>query len=122
MEGQRIFSLATSSADGIPNVVPVGFLFEGRDGSIWVIDNYMKKTLANVRENPKASFYIWQEGAKESYQVKCSVTVETSGEDYELAKEIAHKKREEFPAKTLLKLKPEEVYSVTPGPGAGRKL
>lgn len=122
MEGQRIFSLATASADGVPNVVPVGFLFEGRDGSIWVIDNYMKKTLANVKENPRASFYIWQQGAKESYQVKCSVKVESSGDDYDLAVKIAHERREEFPAKNLLKLVPEEIYYVTPGPGAGRKF
>lgn len=122
MEGQKYYSLATASKDGTPNVVPVGFLFEGHDGNIWVIDNYMIKTLNNVRENPKASFYIWHAGVKESYQVKCSVKIEDSGKDYELAVKMAHDKKETFPAKTLLKLIVEDVFYVTPGEHAGKKL
>lgn len=122
MEGQNYFALATASKDGTPNVVPIGFLFEGPDNNIWVIDNYMDKTLNNVRENPKASFYIWHAGVKESYQVKCSVKIEDSGKDYQQAVEMAHKKKETFPAKTLLKLTVEEVYYVTPGIHAGKKL
>lgn len=122
MEKQKIFPFATASKDGIPNVVPIGFLLEGKDGNIWVVDNYMEKTLKNVRENPKASFYIWEQGFKESYQVKCSVKVEDSGEDYEFAVDLAHKKRETFPAKTLLKLTVDEIYYVTPGENAGKKV
>ncbi len=122
MEKQRIFPFATASKDGIPNVVPIGFLFEGRDGNIWVIDNYMDKSLKNVRENPKASFYIWEQGFKQSYQVKCSVTVEDSGEDYQFAVDFAHEKKETYPAKTLLKLVVEDIYYVSPGENAGKKL
>ncbi len=122
MEKQKIFPLATASKDGVPNVVPIGLIFEGKDGNIWVVDNYMDKTLSNVRENPKASFYIWEQGFKQSYQVKCSVIVEDSGDDYQKAVEFAHKKKETFPAKTLLKLIVEDVYYVTPGENAGKKL
>ena len=102
--------------------MPIGFLFEGKDGNIWVVDNYMDKTLKNVRENPKASFYIWEQGFKQSYQVKCSVIVEDSGEDYQFAVDFAHEKKETFPAKTLLKLVVDDVYYVTPGENAGKKL
>ena len=122
MEQQKIFPFATASKDGVPNVVPIGFLFEGKDGNIWVVDNYMDKTLKNVRENPKASFYIWEQGFKQSYQVKCSVIVEDSGEDYQFAVDFAHEKKETFPAKTLLKLVVDDVYYVTPGENAGKKL
>ncbi len=122
MEKQKIFPFATASKDGVPNVVPIGFLMEGRDGNIWVIDNYMEKTLKNVRENPKASFYIWEPGFTESYQVKCSVKVEDSGKDYEFAVDLAHKKKETYPAKTLFKLTVDEIYYVTPGANAGKKL
>lgn len=122
MEKQKIFPLATASKDGVPNVVPIGLIFEGKDGNIWVVDNYMDKTLSNVRENPKASFYIWEQGFKQSYQVKCSVIVEDTGDDYRSAVDFAHKKKETFPAKTLLKLVVEDVYYVTPGENAGKKL
>ena len=121
MEEQKVFPFATASKDGIPNVAPIGFLFEGRDGSIWVIDNYMDKSIENIRENPKASFYAVRPGG-ESYQVKCSVSIEDSGEDYEFAVDIAHKKKEAFPAKTLLKLTVDDVYYVTPGEHAGKRL
>jgi hypothetical protein len=122
MEGQSYFPFATASKDGIPNVVPIGFLFEGPDNNIWVVDNYMDKTLSNLRENPRASFYIWHAGVKEGYQVKCSVKVEDSGKDYEQAVKITHEKKETFPAKTLMKLTVEEVYYVTPGAHAGKKV
>ena len=44
MKAMRIFSLATASKDGVPNVVPVGMLFPGEDGKIWIIDNFFDGT------------------------------------------------------------------------------
>lgn len=118
-----IFMLATSSKKGEPNVVPIGMLFLMPDcETVWVIDNYMKKTLANVKENPKASFSVWNRDGKIAFQVKGDVTVENSGADYEKAVEIAHSKKMEYPAKNLLKIKITEVYSVVPGPNAGDRL
>ena len=90
--------------------------------TVWIVDNYMCKTLANLKENPRASMDIWDPDTPESYQLKFSATVEDSGADYEKAVAFAHAKSEKYPAKSLVKLKVEEVYSVTPGPGAGRKL
>lgn len=119
MKKQGVFSLATCSKDGVPNVVPIGMLFVGDDGKVWVIDNFLKKTLANLRENPVASFYIWNPEAKESYQVKGSVTIEDSGADYEKAVAFAHAKKETLPAKNLVKIDVSDVYYVTPGPHAG---
>ena len=117
-----IKSFATASKDGTPNVVPVGFLFMGPDGNIWVIDNYFKKTLQNLKENPKAAFFIWTRDFKESYQIKGSVTIESSGPDYEKAVQLAHEKNEIYPAKSLIKMKVEDIFYVTPGDHAGNKL
>lgn len=122
MKATGIISFATASKDGTPNVVPVGFLFQGEDGNIWVIDNYFNKTLSNLRENPKAAFYIWSRDFKESYQIKGTVTIENSGADYEKAVALAHSKNEIYPAKNLIKMKVEEIFYVTPGDHAGNKL
>ena len=122
MKKQGIFSFATASKDGVPNVVPVGMLIAGDDGKIWLVDNFLNKTLANLKENPKAAFYIWNPEAKESYQIKGTVTIENSGADYEKAVAFAHAKRETLPAKNLVKMDVEEIYYVTPGPNAGKKL
>ena len=122
MKGQRIFAFATASKDGVPNVVPVGMLFVAEDDSIWLVDNFLNKTLANLKENPRASFYIWYPDCGESYQVKCSAEVLSSGPDYEKAKAFAHSIKETYPAKNLVRLTVEDVYYVTPGDHAGKKF
>jgi len=122
MSKNRIFALATASKSGVPNVVPVGMLVVKDDENIWVVDNYMDKTLANVKENPQVSFYVWVPEHPNSYQVKCDVVVEDSGKDYEEAVKYAHSIKEIYPAKTLLKLKVREIYYVSPGPNAGKKV
>jgi predicted pyridoxine 5'-phosphate oxidase superfamily flavin-nucleotide-binding protein len=122
MSKNKIFALATASKDGVPNVVPIGMLMLKDDENIWAIDNYMDKTLANVKENPQASFYVWVPELPNSFQVKCDVTVEDSGPDYEEAVKFAHSIKEIYPAKTLLKLKVREVFYTTPGANAGKKV
>ena len=81
MKAQGKFAFATASADGTPNVVPVGMLFVGDDDSIWLVDNYLNKTLANLKVNPKAAFYVWYPDCGESYQIKGRVTIVSSGPD-----------------------------------------
>ena len=122
MSKVRIYPVATASKDGVPNVVPVGMLMRKDDENIWIIDNYMDKTLKNVKENPIISFYAWDPESPNSFQIKCSVTVENSGADYEEAVKFAHSKKETYPAKNLFKLKVQDVYYVTPGTNAGKKL
>ena len=119
MKATGIISFATASKDGTPNVVPVGMIFLGDDGNIWLVDNYLNKTLANLKENPKAAFFIWNRDFKETYQIKGTVTIETSGSDYLKAVSIAHSKKETYPAKNLIKIEITEVYYVTPGDHAG---
>jgi Predicted flavin-nucleotide-binding protein structurally related to pyridoxine 5''-phosphate oxidase len=115
--------MATSSKDGIPNVVPLGMVILQADGeTIWAVDNFMNKTLANVKENPKAAIVVFNPDGKESYQIKGSVTVENSGKDYEAAVKFAHEKRETLPAKNLLKIKITDIFYVSPGPNAGKRV
>ncbi|MDR2845686.1 MAG: pyridoxamine 5'-phosphate oxidase family protein [Candidatus Methanoplasma sp.] len=121
--GVKIFSLATASKAGVPNVVPVGMLFlQPDDETVWIVDNFMDKTLTNLKENPKASFYIWSPEGADAYQIKGTVTIENSGADYQKAVDIAHKKRETLPAKNLIKLKITDVFYVTSGPKAGKRV
>ena len=117
------YYVATASKAGVPNVAPMGMvILQDDDETIWLIDNFMKKTLANLEENPRLSVACWNKDCKAMVQLKCSAVIENSGEDYEKAVAFAHSKGEQFPAKHLIKLKIEEVYSVAPGPEAGSKL
>ena len=118
----RLVPLATASASGEPNVVPIGMFFLKNDETLWIVDNFMQKTLKNVLANPKVSLYVWSPEAKDSYQIKGTVTVVTSGAELAEAKAFADSKRPGMPTKGLLKMKITEVYSVSPGPNAGKKL
>jgi predicted pyridoxine 5'-phosphate oxidase superfamily flavin-nucleotide-binding protein len=119
----KMIPLATSTASGEPNVVPIAmFVLQENDSTIWLIDNFMQKTLKNLKSNPRASFYIWSPETKGAYQVKGTVRIETGGKDLEKAKAIAHSRKEGSPAKSLVKMKITRVYSVRPGPDAGKKL
>lgn len=120
MSKVRIFPLATASKKGEPNVVPIGMLMLKDDETVWITDNFMKKTLDNVKENPRATFYVWDPEQEKSYQIKGSITVEDSGADYEGAKKFANEKG--YPAKHLLKMKITDVFCVKPGECAGKKL
>lgn len=122
MKNQKVYALATASKDGVPNVVPVGMLIPKEDGAIWIIDNYFGKTIANMEENPKAAFYVWNPECKESWQVKGTLSIEDSGADYEAAVAFAHSIKEIFPAKHLVKMTVDEIYYVTPGDHAGKKI
>lgn len=119
----KTYALATASKAGIPNVAPMGAVFLRPDNeTIWIVDNFMKKTLANVLENPKAAILIWGAGVKGCFQVKCDVTVKKEGSDYEQAKEMVEKMKPGLPKKSLLVLKITEVYQCMPGPDAGSKI
>ena len=111
--------LATASKKGIPNVVPIGAMFLIDDETLWVVDNFMKKTMDNIKENGFASFDIWNPDGDMSYQVKCEAKYENSGADYEKAKQMMHEKKPQLPAKGLVKLTFCKIFQVKPGPGAG---
>jgi len=118
----KVFSVGTAAEDGTPNVAPIATVqFAGGD-EVWLGDNYMKKTLANVRANPRMAIYAWDPDSKKCYQVKGRVEVRTDGAEYEQMKARMKAKNEAYPAKSLLILKVEEVYSCTPGPGAGDRV
>ncbi len=119
----KYFALATASKNGVPNVVPIGFLWVANDDEIWVIDNYLNKTLANITENPVAAVYaIGGESKHEAVQLKGKCTYKTSGEDYETAKQMAHKANPGFPAKGLVKIRVSCAFDTTPGPDAGKSI
>lgn len=118
----KAFPVATASKDGWPNVVPIGFVELVDDETIWIADNFMKKTLANVRENPKVSIYVWGPETKGCFQVKGDVEVRSEGPEFEKMQLSVRSKMAKAPAKNLLVMKIREVYECSPGPKAGEKI
>ena len=118
----KIFPVATASKGGVPNVAPIAFVQIVSDDTIWLGDNYMMKTLANVKENPWMAIEFWDPDTKKCFQVKGKVAVKTSGDDYEKVKKMIKAKNDKLPAKSLLVLSITEVFECTPGASAGKKV
>jgi predicted pyridoxine 5'-phosphate oxidase superfamily flavin-nucleotide-binding protein len=118
----KLFPVATASKAGIPNVAPIAYVQLMGEDTIWLADNFMHKTLENVKENPHLAIYIYDPESKNCFQVKGTVTVHTSGADYEKMKKMVHEKKPDLPAKSLIVMKVIDVFQCAPGPNAGKKI
>ena len=79
-----------------------------------ITDNYFNKTLDNIQTNPQASFYIWSPELKKSYQIKGTVEIFRSGEDYEKMKRTVRKVKSTLPAKSLVIMHVTEIFDCMP--------
>jgi len=118
----KIFPVATASKDGTPNVIPIGIVELVSDDTIWITDNFMNKTLENLRANPKIAVYVWGAEIKGCFQIKGHVTIKTSGKEYEEMKAKLNKKNPALPARSLLIVRITDVFECKPGATAGSKL
>jgi len=118
----KIFPVATASKDGTPNVIPLGIVKLIDDETIWITDNFMNKTISNLRLNPKIAIYIWGPEIKGCYQIKGVTAIKNSGAEYDEMKARINKERPELPARSLVIVKITEVFECKPGPTAGAKL
>ncbi len=118
----KIFPVATATKDGTPNVVPIGVVELVSDDTIWITDNFMNKSLSNLKANPKVALYIWGPEIKGCFQIKGDATVKTSGRELDEMKANLNKKNPALPARSLIIVKITEVFNCQPGPDAGKKL
>jgi predicted pyridoxine 5'-phosphate oxidase superfamily flavin-nucleotide-binding protein len=118
----KIFPVATATKDGTPNVIPLGIAELVSDDTVWFVDNYMNKTLSNLRTNPRIAFYLWGPDIKGCYQVKGVADIRTSGKEYDDMKEKMNIKNPALPARSLIIVKITEIFECKPGPKAGAKI
>ena len=118
----KIFPVATASKDGTPNVVPIGVVELINDDTIWITDNFMNKSLSNLRTNPKIALYVWGPDIKGCFQIKGVASIRSSGKEYDEMREKINRKNPALPARSLIIVKITEVFECQPGPKAGAKL
>ncbi len=122
LKGTKYFPLATASKSGEPNVVPVGSVFLIDPETIWIGNQFMDATVKNLKENPRASLYVWTQGVKGCLKIKADVQVVESGPEYEKMKEMVSARKAELKCRSLLVLKITDVFDCSSGPNAGKKL
>jgi predicted pyridoxine 5'-phosphate oxidase superfamily flavin-nucleotide-binding protein len=120
----RTVVLSTSTVDGTPNAVPVGAKKIIDNETLLISDQFFNKTLANMKANPRVSVTYWE--GHEGYQLKGTVTIETSGQRYEETaqwiSELSAKMGFPLKSKGAVIMRIEKIYGVSPGPGAGKQL
>lgn len=118
----KLFPVATASKAGEPNVSPHGFVMLVDDETIWIGDIFMKTSIKNVQENPKAAIYLQGPEVKGCFQIKGDVTAKSSGPEFDKLNGIVNSKMPGAKAKHLLIMKITGVFQCAPGPHAGEKI
>ncbi len=118
----KVVPLATADKNGVPNVAPMGAKAVADPETILIMNNFMKKTIANVKENPKAAVYLWGEGVKGCYQIKGDVEYVDAGEQFEAFKADVKARMPHVPALGMLKITVTDVFNCAAGPAAGDKI
>jgi uncharacterized protein len=121
IEKSNLVFLATANKHKTPNVVPIGLARPLDDKTILLVANFMNKTYKNLKENPKAAVVV-ADATKCPYQFKGEVEIHESGKYFDDAVEWAKSVMTQLEPKGAVLLKVEEIYSIQPGPGAGKKI
>ena len=120
IQNQKPLPIATADKNGKPNVIFVGMWKFIDDETIMIVDNFLKKTANNLKENPKLSIVGYDGESKKSYQVKGSVDYLEKGDRFEEAKSLAESKK--LPGKAVVIFHIEEVYDSIYGQHAGEQI
>ena len=118
----ELYPLATASSSGLPNVIPIKLVFIENDNELWLVDNFMTKTLKNLQQNPAAALNILVPDEKISYQIKGHTRIETEGKNYNRMKKKVLKANPEHPAKSLVIMHITEIFDCWPGSTIGNRL
>lgn len=114
--------LATALGNGEPNVAPIGAVYPRDTETVGIGNLFMKTTIRNVLENPRACLYVWGLGIAGCYKFKGNVEVKTEGKDYETMRDEVAKVKPGLYCRSLLVMKITEVYECMPGEQAGDRL
>ena len=116
----KVIPMATVNGEGVPNVIYVGVWWWEDEETLCVVNNYLNKTLANVRDNGRVCFVCYGKGG--SYQIKCVAEEATEGPLYEKARELATNRARPLPGRSVVVCKVSEIYQSSGGKGAGDRL
>ena len=120
LEKDLVF-LATATPDGVPNVVPIGFARPIDENTILIADNYMNKTRQNLEKNPWISL-VTKDATKCPFQFKGRIEIFESGNYFDIVTEWGENAMTKLTPKAAILMKVEEIYSIQPGPDAGKKI
>ena len=122
LSNQKPVPVATSSKNGVPNVIFVGLVKILDDETLMVVDNFFNKTAANLQENPRVSVLCYDPQTKKLFQIKGRTQIHKEGRPYDDMKTWVKGINDKLPARSCVIIKIEEIYNALWGPGAGDKI
>lgn len=117
-------SFATCSADGQPNISAVGMKKSVDDETLYLSDQFFKKTLANIQVNPKVSVAFWE--GHDAYQIHGTARYINEGPEFEEQKAWSEGRFAAMGLPITTKggcfVKVDAVFITSAGPRAGEKI
>ncbi|MDR3038169.1 MAG: pyridoxamine 5'-phosphate oxidase family protein [Candidatus Adiutrix sp.] len=120
----KVAWVATADQSGRPNLAPKGSLKVLDDQTLVFADLFSLKTRAALTRNPQVAVAVIESGPPPvGYQFKGSAELLEAGPIFERVKEGLQKAAPHLPApKYAVKITVDSIYSLTPGPDAGKKI
>jgi predicted pyridoxine 5'-phosphate oxidase superfamily flavin-nucleotide-binding protein len=120
MEG-KLGWVATADKAGVPNLAPKGTVKAIDDETLVFADLFSLKTRANLEQNAQVAVAVVDKMA--GYQFKGKVELLTSGPIFEEVSGGVKKAMPDLPGiKYAVKISVDSIYSLSPGPDAGKKI
>lgn len=120
----KSLAFATVSAEGQPNCCVVGMKKVIDSETVYVSDQFFKKTLANVQENQKVALTFWE--GHDAFQIHGTARYVNEGEEFLQQKEwvdaLFGQMGMPIKAKGGIFVHVDAVYQVAAGPQAGEKI
>ena len=113
--------IGTVNSDGTPNVAPKRSTRVLSDDSLIFTEGTGGTTYANIKSGSKVAVAVVNREILEGYRFKGSASLEESGLLYDQAAETATKLGMRKPFAVAI-IHIEEIYSLKPGPMAGKKI
>lgn len=115
---------ATANADGQANASICGMKFVIDEETVYLSDQFFKKTLANALENPKVAVVFWE--GQNAYQIHGTARYVNEGPEFEPLAAKVNAIFEQigipFTTKGGFFVKVDSVYISAAGPKAGEQI
>ncbi|MDR1041896.1 MAG: pyridoxamine 5'-phosphate oxidase family protein [Deltaproteobacteria bacterium] len=113
--------VGTADKAGTPNLAPKGTLKVLDDEHLVFADLFSLKTRKALEENPQVAVAVIDKMT--GYQIKGKVELVTSGPIFEAVAKGVKEAMPDLPGpKYAVKITVDSVYSLSPGPDAGKKI
>jgi predicted pyridoxine 5'-phosphate oxidase superfamily flavin-nucleotide-binding protein len=119
----KVAWVATADKAGVPNLSPKGTLAVVDDNTLVFADIFSLKTRKALEENSNVAVAVVDPAGPSGYQFKGKAELLSSGPLYDkVAADIKAKMPAIGAPKYVVKINLTDIYSLTPGPDAGKKI